>query len=282
MRRFRVACGWHAEGVIMDLGLTGKAAIVTGGSAGIGLACAAALYSEGVSVAIVARSLDRLHESARSIAAGPSARPEAGVFPISGDVSRADDVMRIVSTARERLGRIDILVNCAGAARAGAFLDLGDDAYLDAWTLKLLGYIRMVRAVVPAMIEQRDGRIVNIVGAAARTPDATFLAGGTANAALLNFTRGVSKFLARHNIRINAISPGFTATDRAERLAAQRAAANGTTLEEAKTQMAQAIPMGRLVDPAEIAAATLLSVSDRVKSMTGAEILIDGGQTPGV
>jgi 3-oxoacyl-[acyl-carrier protein] reductase/bacilysin biosynthesis oxidoreductase BacG len=266
----------------MDLGLTGKAAIVTGGSAGIGLACATALHSEGVSVAIVARTSDRLHESARSIGAGLNAGPEAGVIPISGDVSRADDVSRIVSTARERLGRIDILVNCAGAARAGAFLDLGDDAYLDAWMLKVLGYIRMVRAVVPAMIEQRDGRIVNIVGAAGRTPESTFLAGSTANAALLNFTRGVSKVLARHNIRINAISPGFTATQRAERLAAQHAAANGTTVDEARTQMAKAIPLGHLVDPAEIAAVALLVVSDRVPSMTGAEILIDGGQTPGV
>jgi 3-oxoacyl-[acyl-carrier protein] reductase/bacilysin biosynthesis oxidoreductase BacG len=161
-------------------------------------------------------------------------------------------------------------------------VDLGDDAYLDAWMLKVLGYIRMIRAVVPAMIERRDGRIVNIVGAAGRTPESTFLAGSTANAALLNFTRGVSKVLARHNIRINAISPGFTATQRAERLAAQHAAANGTTVDEARTQMAKAIPLGHLVDPAEIAAVALLVVSDRVPSMTGAEILIDGGQTPGV
>jgi 3-oxoacyl-[acyl-carrier protein] reductase/bacilysin biosynthesis oxidoreductase BacG len=132
------------------------------------------------------------------------------------------------------------------------------------------------------MIDQRDGRIVNIVGAAARTPESTFLAGSTANAALLNFTRGVSKMLAPHNIRINAISPGFTATERAERLVAQHAAATGTTVEEAKMRMAKAIPLGHLVAPEEIAAATLLIVSDRVPSMTGAEILVDGGQTPGV
>jgi NAD(P)-dependent dehydrogenase (short-subunit alcohol dehydrogenase family) len=266
----------------MDLGLAGKAAIVTGGSAGIGLACATALHSEGVGVLMVARHADRLRESARAVAAGSRQDRDADVVPMNGDVSKADDVTNIVSAARNRWGRIDILVNCAGAARAGAFLDLTDDAYLDAWTVKLLGYMRMVRAVVPAMIEQGDGRIVNIVGGAGRTPDSTFLAGSTANAGLLNFTRGVSKLLAQHNIRINAISPGVTATERAERLAAQRAAADGTSVEEAKARLTRAIPLGHMVDPAEIAAMMLLLVSDRVRSMTGGEILIDGGQTPGV
>jgi NAD(P)-dependent dehydrogenase (short-subunit alcohol dehydrogenase family) len=266
----------------MELGLAGRTAIVTGGSAGIGYACAAALHDEGVSVALVARTRARLEEAASRISGRRSLAPDAIAFPVVGDVGRAEDVPRIVEAARERLRRIDILVNCAGAARAGAFLDLDDEAYRDAWTVKTLGYIRMVRAVAPEMIERRDGRIVNIVGGAARTPDEMFLTGGTANAALINFTRGVSKFLARHNVRINAISPGSTATERAERLAAQRAASLGVTVQEAKAQMQQAIPLGRLVEPREIAAIVLLVVSDRLPSMTGAEILIDGGQTPGM
>jgi NAD(P)-dependent dehydrogenase (short-subunit alcohol dehydrogenase family) len=266
----------------MDLGLSGKTGIVTGGSAGIGLACAAGLHQEGVNVAIVARDRDRLANAAKAIASRPGARPGAAVIPIGGDLSRAEDIGRVVSTARDRLGRIDILINCAGAARAGAFLSLADDAYLDAWALKLLGYIRMVRAVVPYMVEQRDGRIVNIIGGAGRTPTATFLPGSTANAALLNFTRGVSKVLAGHNIRINAISPGSTATERAERLARQEAEARGVTVEEARAEMVRSIPLGHMVDPAEIAAMALLLVSDRVASMTGTEIIIDGGQTPGV
>lgn len=266
----------------MDLGLAGKTAIVTGGSAGIGLACATALHDEGVSVAVVARNQPRLDDAARAAAARPCIGGEAAVVPVRGDLSRPEDIERVVSTARDRLGRIDVLVNCAGAARAGAFMELGDDAYLDAWNLKLLGYIRMVRAVVPHMIAQRDGRIVNIIGAAGRTPEAVFLPGSTANAALLNFTRGISKFLAAHNVRINAISPGATATDRAARLASQRAAAKGVSVEEAKAEMERAIPLGHMVDPTEIAALALLLVSDRVRSMTGAEILLDGGQTPGV
>jgi 3-oxoacyl-[acyl-carrier protein] reductase/bacilysin biosynthesis oxidoreductase BacG len=266
----------------MDLGLAGKTAIVTGGSAGIGRACAAALYEEGVGVMLVARDATRLAATAQSLRTLASIGTDVAVLPVAADMSRPEDVTRVVATALDRWGHVDIVINNAGAARAGNFLDLADDAYLDAWTLKLLGYIRLIRAAVPHMIERRDGRIVNIVGGAGRTPGPTFLAGSTANAALLNFTRGISKELARYNIRINANSPGSTATERAERLAAQNAAAAGITIEEARAQATRAIPLGRLVDPAEIAAMALLLVSDRVASMTGAEVIIDGGQTPGV
>ncbi len=266
----------------MELGLAGKTAIVTGGSSGIGLACARALHQEGVSVAIVARTEERLADAARGIEALSSQGQRAEVIALAADMSRADDVLRAVETAHQRLGRIDILVNNAGSARAGSFLSQTDDDFLDAWHLKLLGYIRMVRAVVPYMIAQRDGRIVNIVGGAGRTPGPAFLAGGTSNAALLNFTRGISRELAQHHIRINAISPGLTATPRADRLAAQHAAASGISVEEARARAGAAIPLGHMVDPDEIASMTLLLVSDRVASMTGAEVIIDGGQTPGV
>jgi NAD(P)-dependent dehydrogenase (short-subunit alcohol dehydrogenase family) len=269
-------------GESMDLGLSGKTAIITGGSAGIGLACALALYEEGVSVVIAGRDAARLATAERAIRARPSINGAALVVTEAADMSRAEDVKRLVATALNRLGHIDIVVNNAGASRAGNFLDLDDEVYLETWTLKLLGYIRLVRAVVPHMIERRDGRIVNIIGAAGRTPGPTFLPGSTTNAALINFTRGVSRDLARHNIRINAISPGLTATDRAERLAQQNAAAAGISIEEAKARAAAVIPLGHAADPAEIAAMTLLLVSDRMASTTGAEVIIDGGQTPGM
>ena len=141
---------------------------------------------------------------------------------IAADLSLAADVTRAAAAARGALGGIDILINNAGWAMGGPFVDLDDEAYRRAWDLKLLGYIRMTRAVVPAMIARRDGRIVNIIGGAGRTPNAEFLPGSTANAALINFTRGLSKELAKHNVRINAISPGTTATERQERLVEQR------------------------------------------------------------
>lgn len=264
----------------MDLGLTGKVALITGGSAGIGLACARVLHAEGVNVALVARDEARLRAAASLV--GESAGDAAGILTIAGDLVQAETAPRAVRATLDRFGRLDILINNAGSARAGALLDLDDAAYLDAWRLKLLGYIRMVRAVAPTMIAQGDGRIINIIGGAGRTPSPTFLAGSTANAALINFTRGVSKQLAAHGIRVVAISPGSTATERAQRLAEQQAAASGRTVEEVRAATLRAIPLGRQVAPEEIAAMAAFAASERVPSLTGAEIILDGGQTPGI
>jgi len=266
----------------MDLELSGKTAIVTGGSAGIGLACAKALYREGVNIAIAARDEKRLEQAVHEIRSAAINPTKAEVLAISSDLTRADDIHKVVQTANKRFGRIDILVNNAGSALAGAFSDLEDEAFLEAWTLKLLGYIRMVRAVLPYMSEQKDGRIVNIIGGAAHTPSPTFLPGSTANAALLNFTKGISKELIRNNIRINAISPGSTATERAKRLNKQTAEAKGIGEQEAWQQSIGSIPLGRRVEPEEIAAMAVFLVSDLTASIVGTEILIDGGTTPGI
>jgi NAD(P)-dependent dehydrogenase (short-subunit alcohol dehydrogenase family) len=258
----------------MDLELAGKTAIVTGGSAGIGLACAQTLAAAGVRVAIVARSADRLAAAAATM---------TGAVPIAADLTEAAEVERVAHEVAAAFdGRIDILVNNAGSAMGGAFATLPDGAFLSAWTLKLLGYIRMTRAVVPGMIARRDGRIVNIVGGAARTPSPGFLPGSTANAAIINFTRGLSKELAPHNVRINAVSPGSTATERAEKLAEQEAELTGKTIAQVREERTARIPMRRMTQPDEIAAMTALLVSDRVASMTGAEVVIDGGSMPGV
>ncbi|BAY64924.1 short-chain dehydrogenase/reductase SDR [Calothrix brevissima NIES-22] len=264
----------------LDLQLSGKTAIVTGGSAGIGLAIAKSLYTEGVNVVIAARNPERLENAVSAIQSLPTTG--AKVISISADLTQAESVERVVSTTLQQFGQIDILVNNAGSARAGSFLDLSDDVFLDAWNLKLLGYIRLVKAVVPHQKNRGDGRIVNIIGGAGRTPRPSFLPDGTTNAALLNFTRGISKELAEYNIRINAISPGATATERAERLAEQNAQARGITVEQAKAETLQGIPLKRIAQPEEIAALTLFLVSDLAASITGTEILVDGGSTPGV
>jgi NAD(P)-dependent dehydrogenase (short-subunit alcohol dehydrogenase family) len=264
----------------LDLKLSGKTAIVTGGSAGIGLATAKALYSEGVNVAIAARNQERLDKAVADIQSLHT--PGAKVFAISADLTQAESIDQIVSTTLAQFGQIDILINNAGSARAGSFLELGDDAFLDAWNLKLLGYIRLVRAVLPHQKSRHDGRIVNIIGGAGRTPRPNFLPGGTTNAALLNFTRGISKELAQYNIRINAISPGLTGTERAEHLAEQNAQSRGVSVEEIKAESLKAIPLGKIVKPEEIASLALFLVSDLASSITGAEILVDGGSTPGV
>ena len=264
----------------MDLNLRDKIAIITGGSSGIGLACAKTLFSEGVSVLIAAH--EGVDEAEESIHQETSGQSKAKVITSKCDLSQAGAAKEVVKLAVDSFGKIDILVNCAGAARAGAFLELSDQDFLDAWTLKLLGYIRMVKEVVPHMTKQKDGRIINIVGAAARTPSATFLTGSTANAALINFTRGISKELALHNIRINAISPSPTETERAKNLAEQTAKAKGISIEEVMAESTKSIPIGRMIKPSEIAALAAFLLSDLSASITGAEILIDGGFTPGI
>ncbi len=249
---------------------------MTGGSAGIGLACARVLAEERVDVAIVARDPARLADAAKTLA-GSGRR----IVPIAADCSVATDVTRAAAEAQATLGRIDILINNAGSAMGGPFLELTDDAFLSAWNLKLLGYIRMARALLPAMIERRDGRIVNIIGGAGRTPGSGFLPGATANAALLNFTRGLSKEVARYNVRVNAISPGSTSTERQNRLIEQRRKP-GQSLDEARAATTASIPLGRMVLPEEIAYMAAFLVSDRSASTSGTEVQIDGGASPGV
>ena len=245
----------------MQLNLSGKTAIITGGSAGIGLACAQALYAEGVSVLIAARDRERLAQALTAINDhAPERKAEA--LAESADVSTADGVERVVARALDTWGRVDILINNAGSAPSGDFYTLGDDAYHGAWDLKLLGYMRMVRA--------------------AHNPTPTFLAGGTANAAIINFTKGISQDLAPHRVRINAISPGPVNTERARQLARQEADAHGISVEEATARRIASVPLGRMAEADEIADMALFLVSDRAASVTGAELLMDGGATASV
>lgn len=146
----------------MDLKLSGKVAIVTGGSAGIGLACAKALYSEGVNVAIVSRNLDKLEQAANSIRSVPDR--DGTVIPISADLTQTEAAKQVVSTVLEHFGQIDVLINNAGAPHVGSFLDLGDEAYLDTWNLKPLGYIRLIRAAAPSMIKNGMGESSILLG----------------------------------------------------------------------------------------------------------------------
>jgi NAD(P)-dependent dehydrogenase (short-subunit alcohol dehydrogenase family) len=266
----------------MGLNLSEKVAIVTGGSAGIGFAIAKSLYIEGVHLVIVSRNRAKLEQAQIAIEAQQTSKGNPKIVIVDGDLREAETAQRAIDTAIRVFGKIDILINSAGAARAGSFLELTDEAFTDSWNLKLLGYIRTIRAVLPHFIQQRDGRIVNIVGGAGRTPGPLHLPGGTTNAALLNFAKGISKELAKNQIRINSVSPGLTDTGRAEELAKQQADARGISIEQQKAESAAAIPLGSIVDPQEVADLTLFLVSDKAASITGAEILVDGGQQPGV
>ncbi len=266
---------------LKNLGLNGKTAIVTGASRGIGRAIARALHAEGVALAVVSRSRQSAQEAARVIGGGGTAHG-APVHPIVADLSLQAEVERVASESIARLGHVDILINNAALTTTGSFFETSDDDLQRVWLVKGMGFVRMTRAVAAHMRERRFGRIVNIVGGTARTPSHDFLMGSMVNAALVNFTRGIAYELAPANIRVNAISPGWTLTERQLRSFEMRAAAENKPVEDIIAREARGIPTRRLVTMDEIAALTVFVVSDLCPALTGEDIVMDGGATPGV
>lgn len=262
----------------MELGLRGKAALVTGASQGIGQAIALGLAEEGVHLAICARGREALEKTAQEMQAATGSL----VIAIPADMSRREDITMFVNRAAEALGRIDILVNVAGASAFGSFLSLPDEAWASAMELKYLGYVRCAREVIPFMLRQGGGRIINVVGTGGHEAVATHLAGGCANAALLLFTKGLAQEMAQHNILVNAVSPGRVATQRLEKLIRAWAANRGCSYEEALQSMVAEVPLRRWAQPREIADMVVFLASERASFVTGSLIVVDGGKTRGL
>ena len=261
----------------MDLGISGRVALVTGGSKGIGRAVAAGLASEGCRIAIVARGEDALRETADALGA-----KGAEVLTLAADLAEPEAPRRVVEAVVAQLGRLEILVNNAGAIRGGDFLSTPAEQWADDWRLKVLGYVRMAQAAIPVMRPGRWGRIVNIIGAAARNPATTYMAGGIANAGLINFTRALADLAAPDGILVNAVSPGATATERWDRLVAQQAQAQGQPVEALRAEVARKQPLGRIGQPEDVADLVVFLTSERAGFLTGASITIDGGASRGV
>jgi 3-oxoacyl-[acyl-carrier protein] reductase len=194
----------------MELGLDGKVALITGGSKGIGRAAAMGFLAESASVLICARGQEALAETVAS--AGHETRER--IDTIAADLTDPESIRRVVARCVERFGRIDILINNAGSARTGPFLELSDEAWLTDWMLKFFGYVRMAREVIPQMKANGGGVILNIIGAAALNPRATYAIGGAANAALNHFTKALAEEGAQHQVRVVGINPGPILTER--------------------------------------------------------------------
>jgi 3-oxoacyl-[acyl-carrier protein] reductase len=262
----------------MDLELKDKVALVTGASKGIGKAIALALATEGARVAVVARDGGLLDK----VAADCRDRSRRDAIAVAADLSRLEEIERTAREVKERLGRVDILVNNAGAIRGGAFLSIPDAQWTDDWSLKLMGYIRMSRAVFPLMQAQGGGRICNVVGAAARNPMPGYLTGGAANAALINFTKGLADLGAPSHILVTAVSPAATRTERWDSLMAQQAVAAGRSVQELQAEAEAPYKLGRIATPEDIADMVCFLVSARASFVTGICITVDGGSTRGV
>jgi 3-oxoacyl-[acyl-carrier protein] reductase len=261
----------------VDLGISGRVALVTGGSKGIGRAIAAGLASEGCRVAIAARGAEALRETAQALDA-----KGAETLSVTADLSEPAAPSRVVEAVVARFGRLEILVNNAGAIRGGDFLSTPAEHWADDWRLKILGYVRMSQAAIPVMRSGRWGRIVNVIGAAARNPATTYMAGGIANAGLINFTRALADLAAPDGILVNAVSPGATATERWDRLIAQQARAQGQPVEALRAEVARKQPLGRIGRPEDVADLVVFLASERAGFLTGASITVDGGASRGV
>ncbi len=262
----------------MDLELVGKTALVTGASTGIGEAVAQRLAAEGMAVVIVGRDASSLRTAAAAIER-ECGRP---IVPIAADLARPDESLRVVELAHRELGRIDALVNNAGSIRMGAFLEMPDEAWLEDWQLKPLGYVRLIRAVFPLMTAQGGGRIVNIAGLAARNPPPQYVSGGAANAAIVNFTKSLADLGAPHRILVNAVSPGAVRTRRLEAQIAARAARSGRSVDEVWAERDASHPLGRMARPADVADLIAFLVSARASFISGVCVTIDGSASRGV
>jgi NAD(P)-dependent dehydrogenase (short-subunit alcohol dehydrogenase family) len=257
---------------------SGKVVVVTGGSRGIGRAIAAGFAREGAQTVLAASSAANLAAAAQAIAGAGDGVPEPAT--VAADLRQLADCERVLAAVAERFGRCDILVNSAGATRAGNFLDLPDAAWLDGYALKLFGCVRMTRLLWP-LLKTAQGHVINIVGGAARTPGAEFLIGGSVNAAMANFSKGLSQLGKRDGVNVNVIHPGATDTERTQQLLEQRAAASGRPVEELRREHYAKDGLKRLGHPDDIAQLALFLCSERSRYIQGTAIAVDGGATPG-
>ena len=264
----------------MDLGLSGRACVVTGASRGIGRATARMLCAEGASVLLVARSEDRLVEAADECAA---AGQEAGgrAESLVADVTEAEAAERIVSEAGERLGQVDVLVNNAGTARRRDLDDVPDEDWYAAWELNVMGPMRLMRAAVPAMRERGWGRIVNVSSSSGKRPSGSTPEYSVAKAAELSLSRLYADRYAADGVLINAICPGAAKselwTDEGG-LADQIMEMEGlSSREEAMQSAAAGRPIGRLAEVDEVAGAIVFLCSEHASYVSGAAWSVDGG-----
>jgi len=254
----------------MDLLLPNKVAIVTGASRGIGKAIAETLSAEGMKVVLVARSKAELESLATSFS------NECLVQAV--DLREPDSANRVVASTIEKFGKLDLLVNNAGATKRGDFLTLTDDEWMDGFALKFYAAMRLSRAAWTHLIESK-GSIINIIGIGGRTGSAEFTIGGTVNAALMNLTKALADRGVKDGVRVNAINPGSIATERLQIRIQNYAKTNNISLEEATKRMPRDMKIERFGKPAEIAHAVTFLASPQAAYIQGAILDVDGGAT---
>ena len=258
----------------MDLQLTNKKALVTGGSQGIGREIALALALEGCDVAICSRNQKALDIAAAEIAEKSGRK----IVAIAADLTSSADAEHFIRAAHEALGRIDILVNNAGSAPGGVIETLTEKDWEQSLQLKFMGYVRTLRHALPIMVAQGKGRVVNLIGNDGVKPSYWEIAPGAANAAGQNLTKSLAGQYGKHGISFVAVNPGPVRTERWAGLVGAMARDMKLTYEEADQLAPSSIPMGRIAEAEEVANLVTLMASPLMHYVTGTMIEIDGGQ----
>ncbi|MBI4539844.1 MAG: SDR family oxidoreductase [Gemmatimonadetes bacterium] len=262
----------------MDLGLAGRAALVTGASTGLGRAIALALAREGAGVVINARTASRLQDAAAAIAG----ETRGVVHPLAGDVRDGAFVERLVRETVERLGRLDILVANAGGPPATRFLETRIAHYRDALELNLLATVQLTHAAVPHMLERRWGRVIALTSLTVKQPLPGLLLSNVARPGVIGFIKTIARELAPQNVLCNAIAPGYIRTHRVQELFQGQAERRGLDVAQLEEELVREIPMGRIGRPEELADVVTFLASERASYVTGCTIQVDGGYIRGL
>jgi len=262
----------------MDLGLKGRVAIVTGSSQGIGKAIALGLSQEGARVSICARNEKQLNETAKEIEAATGVE----VYAVQADLTKRDEIRRLVAETSERFGRIDILVNNTGGPPSATFLETSAVHWKEAVDLLLMSVVTACSEVIPYMQRRRWGRIINMTSFVAKQPTERLVLSNALRAGILGLTKTLSNELAEDGILVNAVCPGWTLTKRVEELAKERAKTTDKTYEDIIKEWKSQIPLKRLAQPKEIADLVVFLTSERTSYITGAVFQVDGGATKGL
>jgi NAD(P)-dependent dehydrogenase (short-subunit alcohol dehydrogenase family) len=260
----------------MDIRLDSRAALITGGSKGLGLATATRLAQSGADVAILARDPAGLEEARRTIAATARGR----VFGAVCDVSRAEAIQSAFDQTMSAFGRVDILVNNAGESRSMPFEKVTDELWQADIDQKLMAAVRLGRLVWPQMKERGWGRIVNVLSTAAKAPRAANAPTAVTRAAGLSLTKILAHEGAPHGILVNAVLVGKIVSDQIVRR--HRGSAGGQTLQEMIDEIGATVPLGRMGEAREFAQVVCFLASDAASYVTGVAIPVDGGLSPGI